>query len=377
MRREGAGRPVAGTRRVGGSHMSAEWRSCDRGGAGHDRGHRDSIGSEQTPAPTTWSLSCTAKSSPRALAAASLLLAIPASAASFTPGAPGIGDPYYPDYGNGGYDVSHYDLRLQYQPATDRLHRHHHDLATATQDLSRFDLDFLLDVQAVRVNGCKAGVRHAGRARAGGHPGPCAAPRARRSTDRGDTTPACRRRSQRTATPAGRAPPTARSPSNEPESAWWWFPSNDHPLDKATYDISVSVPDGVQAISNGVLPGARVRRGRLDPLQLAVADQAAGDLPDLPRGRQVRHHHRHRTASGMPVINAYSTDAGRRRRRRPRRPASSAPPRSSTGERLFGPYPFEALGGVVPERHIELRAGDPDPAGLQPAASRGAAPTRT
>ena len=37
------------------------------------------------------------------------------------PGAPGIGDPYYPAYGNGGYDVSHYDLRLKYQPATDQL----------------------------------------------------------------------------------------------------------------------------------------------------------------------------------------------------------------------------------------------------------------
>ena len=58
---------------------------------------------------------------PGALAAASLMLAIPASAASHSPGAPGIGDPYYPAYGNGGYDVSHYDLRLKYQPKTDRL----------------------------------------------------------------------------------------------------------------------------------------------------------------------------------------------------------------------------------------------------------------
>ena len=63
--------------------------------------------------------------------AASLLLVIPASAADFTPGAPGIGDPYYPASGNGGYDVSHYDLKLRYQPATDLLEgtatlaRHH------------------------------------------------------------------------------------------------------------------------------------------------------------------------------------------------------------------------------------------------------------
>ena len=49
---------------------------------------------------------------PGALAAASILLAIPASAAPRSPGAPGIGDPYNPAYGNGGYDVNHYDLRL-------------------------------------------------------------------------------------------------------------------------------------------------------------------------------------------------------------------------------------------------------------------------
>src|SRR5436190_10513190 len=84
------------------------------------------------------------------------MLAIPASAAGFSPGAPGIGDPYYPDYGNGGYDVSHYDLRLKYQPKTDGLDGTATVLATATQDLSRFNLDFALDVSEVRVNGKKA-----------------------------------------------------------------------------------------------------------------------------------------------------------------------------------------------------------------------------
>lgn len=92
---------------------------------------------------------------PGALAAA-LMLAIPASAADFAPGASGIGDPYYPDYGNGGYDVSHYDLRLKYQPKTDLLEGTATILATSTQDLSRFDLDFGLKVSEVLVNGKKA-----------------------------------------------------------------------------------------------------------------------------------------------------------------------------------------------------------------------------
>ena len=92
---------------------------------------------------------------PSALAA-SLLLAIPASAADASPGAPGIGDTYYPASGNGGYDVSHYDLRLKYQPATDLLEGTATILATATQNLSRFNLDFGLDVDEVRVNNKKA-----------------------------------------------------------------------------------------------------------------------------------------------------------------------------------------------------------------------------
>ncbi|MGH8838950.1 MAG: hypothetical protein ACRDVO_06785, partial [Jiangellaceae bacterium] len=33
------------------------------------------------------------------------------------PGAPGLGDTYYPTYGNGGYDVRHYDLEVAYDPA--------------------------------------------------------------------------------------------------------------------------------------------------------------------------------------------------------------------------------------------------------------------
>lgn len=70
---------------------------------------------------------------PGALAAA-LLLAIPVSAADYSPGAPGIGDPYHPYYGNGGYDVSHYDLRLAYQPKTHELEGTATILAKTTQD---------------------------------------------------------------------------------------------------------------------------------------------------------------------------------------------------------------------------------------------------
>src|SRR5438270_6443263 len=82
---------------------------------------------------------------------ASVLLAGTASAAP-APGAPGVGDPYYPNAGNGGTDVLHYDIRLTYQPATDVLAGTTTLLLTATQDLSRFDLDFALKASSVLVN---------------------------------------------------------------------------------------------------------------------------------------------------------------------------------------------------------------------------------
>src|SRR3954449_10232245 len=68
--------------------------------------------------------------------------AAPAQAARYSPGAPGAGDPYFPDMGNGGYDVGHYDIRLAYSPGTQAISATTTILATATQDLSRFDLDF-------------------------------------------------------------------------------------------------------------------------------------------------------------------------------------------------------------------------------------------
>jgi hypothetical protein len=75
------------------------------------------------------------------LAAVTLPATGPAWAgARFTPGAPGLGDPFLPLAGNGGYDVAHYALNLHYDPATRQLDGTATIRATASQDLSRFDL---------------------------------------------------------------------------------------------------------------------------------------------------------------------------------------------------------------------------------------------
>ena len=80
-----------------------------------------------------------------AIALLALTLSAPAVAAPpvFSAGAAGVGDAYFPRYGNGGYDVQHYSLSVRYDPATNELVGHARITAVATQNLSSFNLDFV------------------------------------------------------------------------------------------------------------------------------------------------------------------------------------------------------------------------------------------
>src|SRR5213595_2420472 len=94
------------------------------------------------------------------LATAGALLALtvaPANAAAGS-GASGAGDPYFPLQGNGGYDVGHYGLALTYTPASGALRGVATIQATATQPLTRFDLDLrrTMTVSSVTVDGYAA-----------------------------------------------------------------------------------------------------------------------------------------------------------------------------------------------------------------------------
>ncbi|MCL2729238.1 MAG: M1 family metallopeptidase [Actinomycetia bacterium] len=277
-----------------------------------------------------------------ATAVLGLLLAIPASAAGAGPGAPGIGDPYYPTYGNGGYDVSHYDLNLRYTPATDTLTGTTTLTATATQGLTSFDLDFALDVSKVIVDGRPAAFATSGEQElviTPQHP----IARGQRITV-AVTYSGVPSTVQRYGFTSWQHTPDGGVAANEPESAWWWFPSNDHPLDKASYDVRVTVPQGEQAISNGLLLSQHTADGwtsyhwqQTKPQATYLATLAVGHF-DITRSR---------TRTGIPVINAYSTDLG----------ANAANARASverTAEIVdflsgyFGPYPFDSAGGYVP-----------------------------
>ncbi|MFN8146078.1 MAG: M1 family metallopeptidase [Candidatus Nanopelagicales bacterium] len=185
----------------------------------------------------------------------------PAQARSpFSPGAAGLGDPYFPLDGNGGYDVVHNDLDLTYDPATDVLVSTATIDATATQGLSRFDLDLIgLTVRSVTVAGAPARWTRDGQElvvtpRQGIPKG-----QSFRVVVRYDGSPV---ELQDFGGAAGFVrTPDGVSVTGQPHGAATWFPANDHPRDRASYTFHIRVPAGLQAIANGALVSNRTRNG--------------------------------------------------------------------------------------------------------------------
>ncbi|NIH82846.1 M1 family metallopeptidase [Amycolatopsis viridis] len=272
---------------------------------------------------------------------ATVLLASTASAAP-APGAPGAGDPYYPYAGNGGYDVAHYDIRLTYQPATDQLAGTTTILATTTQELTSFDLDFGLQVSSIRVNNAPAAFRVT-------RPGELEVTPVRPLAKHQPITVVVTYAD----TPskvvidgytAWKKTPDGALAVDEPQNAQWWYPSDDHPTDKATYDVSVEVPDDVAALSTGTLVRKTKQRAGWTRWNWRSTQPQNTYATTLEVGKfEVN---QSATPDGKPFTTAYDPSAGE----------SLAAAKASV-ERTpeivgflasqFGPYPFEAEGGVV------------------------------
>ena len=207
-------------------------------------------------------------------------------------GAPGVGDAYYPLYGNGGYDVKHYLLKVSYDPATDRLAGVARISARATENLCRFNLDFQgMTVRSVKVDG-----RRAGWSRSQDHELTVTPQhklkKGQRFTTvvRYDGMPRTQQiiidsRLQHRGLGSS-TPTTARSSPASPR----WRPTGSRStttrLDKAAYTFVVTVPAGLEVVGNGRLVGRRTH-GRLDHLGLE-RPRADGVLPGHGDHRAVR-----------------------------------------------------------------------------------------
>ncbi|GGV90386.1 metallopeptidase [Streptomyces gelaticus] len=264
-----------------------------------------------------------------------------------TPGAFGLRDPYFPKLGNGGYDVTHYDLALDVDPAARRLRGTATITARATQDLSAFNLDLVgLTVDSAAVEGRPAAVNRAGQ----------------ELTLRPDAEVMSRLRKGRTFRTVVRYSGSPRTLTDsdgskegwlrtadgsvalgEPTGSMTWFPGNNHPSDKASYDIAVTVPEGLTAVSNGQ-PVSRRSSGTTTTFRWHSPGPMASYLATVAIGRFDTK--TSTTPDGIEVFTAADTTVAADSARI----LARVPEVVKWEAQRFGPYPFSATGAIV-ERH--------------------------
>ncbi|MFI2212090.1 M1 family metallopeptidase [Streptomyces sp. NPDC020141] len=253
------------------------------------------------------------------------------------PDAAGVGDPLFPTLGNGGYDVRHYLLTLEYDPGSGRLAGTAEILARATRELDVFHLDLhRLSASEVTVDGAGARTGHDGDELAVRPAEPVAAGRLFRTVVRYAGAPSAITDADGSEEGWLRTPDGALA-VGEPMGSMAWFPGNHHPSDKATYDLSVTVPEGLEAVSNGEPAGERTSGGRTT-FGWRSKEPMASYLATLAIGRfEVGSS---RTRSGVPVVTAVDEAVSESLSRR-------IPEALEWAEGLFGPYPFSSAGAIV------------------------------
>ncbi len=255
------------------------------------------------------------------------------------PGAPGVGDPYYPGLGNGGYDVDHYTLDLTWQPDEGSLSGVATIEATATQDLSRFNLDLSgLEVRSVTVAGETAAVAREGRELLIDPASDIADGASFATVITYDGKPKPLREGTDLFALGWQTDGRESFVVSEPSGAQTFFPANDHPTDKATYTLRVTAPEDQTVIANGLLASDddtghgthswtyEVR----DPMATYLVQIAIGDYELVDAGRvgdvTIRHG-LHRTLLD-----------------RARQTVEGTADMLTLLDDVFGPYPFEAYG---------------------------------
>lgn len=257
------------------------------------------------------------------------------------PGSDGMGDPFFPQFGNGGYDAQHYDLIMSVDVEDNFLDSTVHIDAIATQDLSAFNLDFGgFEISQILVNNVPAEFTREGK-----------------ELTITPATPLLENEVFKVSVSYSGVPGeyNRRGPdgypvswnhyedgvmvAGEPSGSSGWYPVNEHPLDKATYSYRITVPDPYSVAANGrlirtidnadgtstfVWKSAWPMASYLATVNIAMFEVESEDGP-------------------IPIRNYFDEDIPQRTRNAFSRQAEMIEYFSE----LFGPYPFEAYGAVV------------------------------
>ena len=259
------------------------------------------------------------------------------------PGSQSLGDPLFPNDGNGGYKVANYSLNLAYEPSSDKVSGTTTITATATQDLSSFSFDFALQASAATVNGAPAKISQANNklvvtpaaAIANGQPMTVAVTYAGvpSSVKLGGDQVWFR------LTDGSGAGSVA-----EPYYASAWFPCNDEPSQKATFDVSMSVPDGTTAVSNGDLVSSDSAGGRTTWVwHLAQPTATYGTMIAIGKFDLVKSV----APDGKSFVRAYDQGMSSKEMANAKADIERTPEVLAWESSLYGPYPFDTEGGVA------------------------------
>jgi aminopeptidase N len=263
-----------------------------------------------------------------------------------SPGAPGLGDRYYPELGNGGYDVSHYALGISWNEGSGAIDGVTTIDAQATQALSSFSLDLAgLEVRRVEVDNRVAATSRDGNELV-------------ITPDR----PLVEDADFQVVVEYGGVPhPLSIGPdlfdlgwirsgrgafvTSEPGGAASFFPANDHPSDKATYSFEITVADDLEVAANGSLSGKRPGAGATtwlyeakDPMASYLVQVAIGDFTFVESDGPAGVHMRSALASSLADVAADDVA-----------PLAGM---IDVFDDLFGPYPFDSYGLLVVDQPL-------------------------
>jgi aminopeptidase N len=260
-------------------------------------------------------------------------------------GARSAGDSYVPTSGNGGYQVEHYALDLQYKTATNRLEAVATISAVSDQQLSRFTLDLSrLRVSRVSVDG-----RRAARTQSNGKLTvapvlPIAAGAAFTVVVEYAGSPAPRR--SKWGLVGWEELTDGVIVASQPTGSPSWFPCNDHPADKARYSIRVTTEQAYTVICNGVLTAHTVAAGR-GTWQYEQVEPTSTYLATVQIGRYTVDEVQLGTVPGQLAYPKSLQD-------RVRADFALLPAMMGYFESVFGAYPFDTYTAVVTSDDLEI-----------------------
>lgn len=283
---------------------------------------------------------------PKSLMLLTLILLIltvaPTIAQDPTVGESGVGDTYYPELGNTGYDVLHYTIELSVDVENNFIDGSTTLTAQTTQDLSTFNLDFYgLEISELLVDDSPANY-------------------ARDDTELIITpTELLTDGEEFTVTVVYSGNPIPYPDPgvhhrdvgwltfdagmfvfDEPSGAMTWFPSNNHPTDKATFTFRITVSEPYAVAANGI-PQEPVQNGNTTTYIFEASDPmatylAAVNIAELQLITD-------EGPDGLPIYNYYPPDVPDRVIRE----FDTVPDMLAFYSDVFGPYPFESIGAVI------------------------------